>query len=101
MNGDLIDTLPTDSDTVEYEENKEIIENVFGKHENLLEKIGKELSHSILICILFIIFSLPQIDEMIYHNIPNSNNIFIIYGVKCMLIIILYYILRNFQIVKK
>lgn len=101
MNGDLIDKLPTDSDATEYEDNKEIIENIFGKHESMFDKIGKELSHAFLISFLFIIFSLPQIDEIIFRNIPNSNNIFVVYGIKCALIIVLYYILKNFHIVKK
>lgn len=96
LNGDYIESLPKDKKNGnEYEKQKPAIDKVFGDNETLSSKVAKELTNSILICVLFILFTLPQIDSLILKNVPNSNNMLIMYAVKCFFIIILYYIFRN------
>jgi len=96
VNGDYIDSLPKDKkDGTEYKKHKPAIDKVFGEKESLSSKILNELTNSILICVLFILFTLPQIDVLILKNVPNSNNILIMYAVKCFFIIILYYIFQT------
>lgn len=99
FNGDYIESLPKDTkDRNEYEKQKPEIDKIFGTSETLSSKIAKELTNSILIAVLFVLFTLPQVDALILKNVPNSNNMLIMYTVKCFLIIILYYIFRNVQI---
>ena len=91
----------------EYDKQKPAIDKVFGEKEStasasqsLSTRVANELTHSILICVLFILFTLPQVDALILKNVPNSNNMFIMYAIKCFFIIILYYIFRNVQTTK-
>lgn len=101
VNGDYIETLPQDKKSDEYEKQKPIIDNVFGVNESLGSKMIRELSHSILIAVLFIIFTLPQVDGLILKSVPNSNNMIVMYSIKCFFIIILYYIFRNVRVIKQ
>ena len=100
LNGDYIENLPKDTKNADYEKQKPVIDTVFGENETLFKKAMKELSNSILIAVLFILFTLPQIDTLILKNIPNSNNSIVMYAVKCFFIIVLYYLCRNVQFVK-
>jgi len=95
LNGDYIETLPKDKKTGDYETHKPVMDSVFGEHDTLMMKMTRELKNSILIAVLFILFTLPQIDALILKNIPNSNNMLVMYGVKCFFIILLYYLFRN------
>ena len=98
LNGDYIESLPKDKkDGKEYEKQKASIDKVFGENESLSSKVVKELTNSVLIAVLFVLFTLPQVDALILKNVPNSNNMLVMYAVKCFFIIILYYIFRNVQ----
>ena len=100
MNGDLIQNLPLEK--TEYTENQMKIANiVFKQNQSTLSAIGCELKEGVILSILFIIFSSPQLDAFIVKTLPNSNNMFVMYGVKCIAIIILFYILKNFQLSRK
>lgn len=100
MNGDLIEALPTEK--VNHTEQQIKIANMlFRENKTLLNTISSELKDGIIICILFAIFSSPQVNDVIIKNIPSSNNAFVLYGVKCIGIIILFYILKNFHLSKK
>lgn len=100
MNGDLIEALPTEK--VNHTEQQVKIANMlFQENKTLLSTISSELKDGIIICILFAIFSSPQVNDIITKNIPNSNNALVLYGIKCIGIIILFYILKNFHLSKK
>lgn len=100
MNGDLISSLPVAKQD-HTEDQLKVANMIFKENPSTLSTIGNELKDGVIISILFIIFSSKQVDEIIQKNIPNSNNIFVQYGVKCVAIIILYYILKNFQFSRK
>lgn len=100
MNGDLIESLPTEK-IVHTEQQMKVANILFQENKSTLSVIASEIKDAIIICILFIIFSSEQVDNIIKKNVPNSNNIFVIYGVKCLIIIILFYILKNFHLSKK
>jgi len=100
LNGDYIESLPKDKKSKEYERQKPIIDDVFGENENdtLYVRVMREISNSILIAVLFVLFTLPQVDGLILKTIPNANNMIVMYGVKCVFIIILYYLFRNVKL---
>jgi ABC-type transport system involved in multi-copper enzyme maturation permease subunit len=100
MNGDLISSLPIASQQ-HSEDQLKVANMIFKENPSALNTLGNELKDGVIISILFIIFSSPQVDDIIKKNIPNSNNMFVQYGVKCLAIIILYYILKNFQFSRK
>jgi hypothetical protein len=100
MNGDLIQNLPVEK--TQYTENQMKIANiVFKENQSVLSSIACELKEGVILSILFIVFSSPQLDAFIIKTIPNSNNMFFMYGIKCTAIIILFYILKNFQLSRK
>lgn len=100
MNGDLIESLPTEKVT-HTEEQKKVSDMLFVEKKSTISVILSELKEAVIICILFIIFSSEHVDNIIKKNIPNSNNLFVLYGVKCAIIIILFYILKNFHLSQK
>ena len=100
MNGDLIQNLPLEK--TQYTESQMKIANmVFKENQSTLSIIGCELKEGVILCILFILFSSPQLDAFILKTIPNSNNMFVMYGIKCITIIILFYMLKNIQLSRK
>jgi len=97
---DLIDSLPIDEKS---QPNKQLA-NVLFKEENskTLDNVFNELKDGVIISILFVIFSSEQIDGMILKIIPQTReNYFYLTGVKCLLIIFLFYILKNFHLSRK
>jgi hypothetical protein len=100
MNGDLIDSLPTDKVT-HTEQQVKVANMLFQENKSLVNTITSELKDGIIICILFAIFSSTQVNNIILKNVPNSNNVLVLYGIKCLIIIILFYILKNFHLSRK
>lgn len=99
INGDLIDTLNTDDSPYNQQ-----LANILFKDENksTINNIAKEFKESIIIIILFFIFSSTQVDDFIMRVAPyTSNNRIVFLGIKCILIIILFYISKNFHLSRK
>ena len=100
-NGELITSLPTD-DTAYTKEQLEMAKILFKENEGTLNILANELKESLIICTLFIIFTLPYIDEYIKKIIPISQGSYpILMGFKCIFIIILFYIVKNFHLSRK
>ena len=100
MNGDLIQNLPTEN--IEYTDKQIKMANIiFKENQNVLNVIACELKDGIVLSILFIFFSSSQLDAFILKTVPNANNIFVMYGIKCILIVILFYIFKNFHLSRK
>lgn len=100
MNGDLISSLPVAKQD-HTEDQLRVANMIFKENPSTLSVIGREFKDGVIISVLFIIFSSKQVDDLIQKNIPNSNNLFVQYGVKCLVIIILFYILKNFEFSRK
>lgn len=99
-NGDLIETLPIAKQS-HTEEQLKVANMIFKEDPSTISVIGRELKDGIIISILFIIFSSVQVDELIKRAIPNSNNMFVLLGVKCIAVVILFYIFKNFHFSRK
>ena len=100
-NGELIESLPTD-DTAYTKEQLEMAKILFKENEGNMNVLATELKDSLVICILFIIFSLRQTDELVKKIIPASQNSYIILmGIKCVGLVILFYIVKNFHLSRK
>ena len=99
--GDYINKLPTDNHLPTHDEIS-IVNSLFKKDQTKIIKIISELKLSILVSILFIIFSLPIVDQLIKKFIPvtTNNNIFLLV-VKGFLFAIVFYILSNLNTLKK
>lgn len=93
MNGDSIETLPTDDS--KYNED---IANILFKDKKKINTLFSEFKESLFIAILFIIFSSNGLDEFIIRIFPSSaNNRISITLIKCGFIITLFYVFKNFH----
>jgi len=100
MSADLIENLPIDENS---KPNKNLA-NVLFKEENsdAINNIFNELKDGVIISVLFVVFSSEQTDEIILKLIPQTRENYIyLTGVKCLLIIFLFYILKNFHLSRK
>ena len=93
MNGDSIETLPTDDS--QYNED---IANILFKDKKTVNSIFSEFKESLFIVILFIVFSSKGLDDFISKIFPSiATNTVSVTLIKCVMIIFLFYIFKNFQ----
>lgn len=96
-----IDKLPIDNHTISSQE-KQVVDLLFKNTTTEIKKYTKwvhEFKEGLFIALLFLIFSLSFIDECIKKIIPISNNYsIIIYIIKIVLIIIIFWIFKNMNL---
>lgn len=99
--GDIINDLPADDMQPKHDE-MYIVNSLFKQHEGTMSKIAGELKDLVVIGILFILFSLPQLDNIIKQIIPSAvNSIYILTGVKTLIVMALFWIIKYFYLSKK
>jgi len=98
---DLIEKLPTDKNIISTSEYK-VLNNLF-KHSETTNLVFCEFKDAIVAGILFAIFSIGYIDTLFYKVIPSLKNFSstILIGLKAVLIIIIFFILKHFFLLKK
>lgn len=97
---DIIEELPTDETVLTHDE-IQIFDKLF-KNEDDLKKIFNELKDTILVGILFGIFSIEMINDIIYKYIPVSKkSVYMLIFVKILIVMVLYYFLKNMYLVRK
>jgi hypothetical protein len=96
--GELIIDLPVD-DIKPTSNELELVNLVFKKNIKGNKKLVDELKNVLIIGVLFIVFSIPKIDETIHRIIPSSvNSVYITTLIKAIVFMILYWILKNFAL---
>jgi len=99
--GDPINQLPTDKNQPSLNEAK-IINSLFEKNYTTVELVFDELKDSLIFAILFIIISLPQIDNMIYSVAPiTKNSIYFMLGLKAIIIVALHWLIKYYYLSRK
>ena len=89
----MIETLPVDDTPY----NKDIAKVLF-KEKETLKNVFSELKESVFIVVLFLIFSSPFVNDLIAKIYPSAaNNYITLTGIKCIFIIVLFYVYKNFQ----
>lgn len=96
-NHDLIIELPTDEESVIVENELQILNMVFKENPSSFRVIIKELYESFIVGILFIIFSLPYIDNILNSIIPVTNNYFFLILIKSIVVMILFWVIKHFN----
>ena len=95
---DPIVQLPTDNISPNHDE-LTIVNTLFKKHSNTIETVANEMKDSIIAGILFIILSLPQVDEFIKSLLTFTNNSAILLTiVKAFIFVILFYLIKNYAL---
>ena len=103
MNGELIDDLPFDTTTTHTTDQMQVANMLFkDNNETTLNVLAKEMRDGIIICMLFILFDLPYINELIRKLVPAANGSYLILtGIKSVAVVVLYYLFKNFSLAKK
>ena len=100
--GDDIKMLPVDKNPPSVNE-IHLVNSLFTEqNKGILNTVLVEGKDAILVGLLFVLFSLPQVDELLFKLIPSSrNSIYILLGVKAILITILWWIIKYFYLSRK
>ena len=98
--GDDINALPTDQ-TVPSHNEINIVETLFKKKHSTIQKILSGAKETVLLLLLFIVFSLPQIDGLIQKMISAAESPYLLVGIKAVLFAATYFIIKNLYLVRK
>jgi len=101
QNGDLVAQLPFDQIPATLPE-IQVIDTLFKNHGDSMKTIGNEYKDSLLVMILLILFSLPQIDSIINKFFPISvNSPYALLGIKALCAGILFWLVKHFYLSRK
>ena len=101
QNADIIDSLPTDQSIPTHSE-IQIVDTFFKQRQNALQKIFNGTQDVIIVGLLFVVFSLPQIDDFIKKFAPSTENSpYILMFVKTLLFMFCYFVVKNMYLVRK
>ena len=102
FNGELIDSLPVDSTFHHTQEQLQIADLIFHKHQGTLEAVMHELKEGVLIAFLFVLFSYPGSDEYLVKFFPvlGKSNIQLLL-VKAIMVVIVFYFIKNFALARR
>ena len=101
MSADAIDTLPTDKTPPTHEE--AVVANVLFKEQlTTTQKILAGTKDVLIISALYILFSVPQVDELIKKFFPTTvNSPYQLLLGKAVLFGFVYFLIKNFYLVRK
>jgi len=98
---DNIADLPIDNTQPNHEELR-IVNTLFKEHKNTINTLVVEMKDLLIIGILFILLSLPQVDSIIQKVIPASvNSIYVLVGIKALIIMLGFWLIKYFYLSKK
>jgi len=101
QNADLISVLPTNQYQPSHNELR-IVDTLFKQHGGTMNKIVNEAKDSVFIGILFIILSMPQVDESVKKLVPMAQNSpYILILVKALILIVAFWLIKNFWLSRK
>ena len=99
---DLIKDLPVDKVQPSPEE-LQMMDMLFKNASSPgMNNLFKEIKEALIVGILFILFSIPQIDSLINNFIPvTQNSIYILILIKALFVMGLYWIVKHLYLAKK
>lgn len=101
QNYDVLDSLPVDKNIPTPAE-VHMVDMLFGQNKGTIEKFLDGTKDIIFLGIFFIIFSLPQVDDIIKKFFPStSTSPYILIFVKSLVFMLCYFIFKNVYLVKK
>lgn len=101
QNADPIASLPTNMVQPSYNELK-IVDTLFKQHGSAMDKIAEETKSSVIVGILFIMFSLTQLDDLIKRFLPiTRNSPYILMLIKALALSMVFWIINNFWLSRK
>jgi hypothetical protein len=98
--GDSIDTLPTDQ-TVPSHNEIQMVENLFKQKQSTVQKLLSGAKEFVLLLLLFIVFSLPQLDSILRKIISMAESPYMLIAIKGVLFVVVYFLIKNLYLVRK
>jgi hypothetical protein len=99
--GDLIEQLPSDQTIPSHNEIR-MVDSIFNEKISLMDKVLRQTKDILILGIFFIIFSLPQVDELIKKCITISDKSpYILILIKSCFFMLSYFIIQNLYLVRK
>jgi hypothetical protein len=95
-NHDLISGLPTDESEV-VENELQILNMIFKENPSSFKVIFREIYESLIVAILFIIFSLPYVDNIVQCVLPITNNYYFLVVIKAIFVMFLFWVSKYFN----
>jgi len=100
-NSDIIDSLPTDQNNPTHSE-IQIVDQLFKQKHSTVQKILQGTKDVLIIGFIFILFSVPQFDELLKKIVPSTQTSpYILVIVKAILFSFMYFLVKNLYLVKK
>jgi hypothetical protein len=100
-NSDSIDTLPTDQNNPSHAE-IQIVDSLFKQKHNTVQKLLGGTKDVLIVGFIFLLFSLPQFDDLVKKFIPTTEKSpYILVGVKAVLFAFVYFLVKNLNLVRK
>ena len=99
-NHDLISGLPTDESEV-IENELQILNMIFKENPSSFKVIFREIYELFIIAILFIIFSLPYVDNIFQTILPITNNYIFLVVIKAIFVMLLFWCVKYFNYSRK
>ena len=98
---DYISHLPVDTNPPSDRE-QVIVDTLFTQHKSTMNSLYNESKDSIVVGILFILFSLPQVNDIIYKIVPSAQtSLYVTVAIKALSMMILYWVIRHFYLSRK
>lgn len=98
--GDILDQLPSDQSVPSHNEIR-ILDALFKQKKSTFDNILKHMKNILILGLLFIIFSLPPVDEIIIKIIKVAGTSpYILIGVKALLFMLAYFFIENFYLAR-
>lgn len=98
---ELINNLPT-SDTVPNNNEVQILNTLFKQTQKPFEQFMSKGKDTILVGLLFVLFSIPYTDEVVQKFFPSSTtSLYTKILIKTALMMIAYFVIKNIHLVKK
>lgn len=98
---DNIDTLPTDQNSPSHAE-IQIVDQLFKQKHNTIHKILEGTKDIVVVGFIFLLFSLPQLDDILKKLIPaTEKSSYVLIAVKALFFMFVYFLVKNLYLVRK
>ena len=99
--GDDINQLPSDESVPSYNEVR-IVDKFFQQKKSIFDRILHQTKDIVILGALFIILSLPFVDNIIKKFVTiTTTSPYILLGIKALIFVIVYFIIKNVYLVRK
>jgi len=100
IKGDIIQNLPIDQ-TIPSTNEIKIVDTLFKEKKKFIDKFLSNTKDLLILCILFILFSLTQIDTVLQKFIPiTRTSQYILVVIKSLMFVSVYFLINNLYLAR-